>query len=126
MEENTGFAGATSDLNSGKQSARKPWLWWLVAGLGTALMLYLLHLICQIPPATRTFVALAATAGALVVGGLATLIFIIPAADSFREVKTEFYSVRAAYLCVIAGLVLFVIVTLGAVIARVMLTTGRL
>jgi len=37
------------------------------------------------------------------------------------NVKTEFYSVRAAYWCVIGGLVLFGVVSTGAVIARVLL-----
>jgi len=62
----------------------------------------------------------------LIVGGLVTLIVLIPAAGgSNSDIKTEFFSARAAYLCVITGLVLFGIVAIGAVFARVVLTVGR-
>jgi hypothetical protein len=90
-----------------------------------AIALYLIKVINGMPTPARTFVALCVAAGALVVGGLVTLIVIIPAAGSRSDVKTEFYSARAAYLCVIAGLALFGIVAIGAVFARVMLNVGR-
>ena len=80
--------------------------------------------VSRVPGPVRTFVALSAVAGVLVVGGLVTLIVLIPAAGSNPDVKTEFHSSRAAYLCIITGLILFGIVTIGAVIARVMLTVG--
>ena len=80
--------------------------------------------ISRVPAPTRTFVAIFAAAGVLVVGGLVTLIVLIPAAGSNPDVKTEFYSARAAYLCVITGLLLFGVVAIGAVFARVMLNIG--
>lgn len=79
----------------------------------------------RMPDTVRTFVALSIIAGALVLGGFVTLILLIPATRPNPDVKTEFLSARAAYLCVIAGLILFGIITVGAVFARVMLNVGR-
>ena len=90
-----------------------------------ALSLELTKVIYPIPGPTRTFVALSAEAGALVIGGLVFLIVLIPVAASKSDVRTELYSVRAAYLCVVAGLILLGIVAVGAVVAQVMLTVGR-
>jgi hypothetical protein len=80
--------------------------------------------ICPIPAPAQTFVSLAAVAGVLIVGGLIALIVLIPAAGSNSDIKTEFLSARAAYFCVIAGLVLLGVVAVGAVSVRVMLTVG--
>lgn len=71
------------------------------------------------------YVALSAGAGTLVLGGLIFLISVIPAAASKSNIRTELYSVRAAYLCVIAGLILIGIVAIGLVFAQVMQTVGR-
>lgn len=78
----------------------------------------------EMPAAIRTFAMLSVAAGGLVVAGLVILIVVIPAVRFESDVKTEFYSARAAYLCVIAGLILFAIITIGAVVARVSLTLG--
>jgi hypothetical protein len=80
--------------------------------------------ICPIPAPAQTFVSLSAVGGVLIVGGLITLIVLIPAAGSNSDIKTEFLSARAAYFCVIAGLVLLGVVAVGAVSVRVMLTLG--
>ena len=96
--------------------------WFLPTLLSVFAAVVLFAAIYRMPAPVRTFVALSAVAGILVVGGLTTLIVLIPAAGSNPEVKTEFYSARAAYLCVIAGLLLFAVVTIGAVFARVMLS----
>lgn len=106
-----------------KQAAQRTH-WILPTVVTVAAGIALTEVISRIPAPVRTFVALAAVAGVLVVGGLVTLIVLIPAAGSNPDVKTEFYSSRAAYLCIITGLMLFAIVAIGAVIARVMLTVG--
>jgi hypothetical protein len=94
-----------------------------VSAIALSVVIYgLTFIVYRMPPAVRTFVALGAAAGALVVGGFITLIVLIPTAGSNPDVKTEFYSARAAYVCVVAGLVLLGIVTIGAVFARVVLT----
>jgi hypothetical protein len=114
---------ATSSAKDAPAAPRKHWILptfvTVLAGIALTIV------ICKLPAPARTFVALSAAAGVLVVGGLVTLIVLIPAAGSDLDVKTEFYSARAAYLCVIAGLVLFGVVAIGAVFARVMLTIGR-
>jgi hypothetical protein len=104
-------------------ASRKHWIWPTVVTVLSGVALTIV--ICKLPAPARTFVALSAAAGVLVVGGLVTLIVLIPAAGSDLDVRTEFYSARAAYLCVIAGLVLFGVVAIGAVFARVMLTIRR-
>jgi hypothetical protein len=75
-----------------------------------------------IPYQTRTYVALSVVAGSLVSGGFALLIYVIPSDSSDDGVKTEFYSARAAYLSVIIGLALFVVIAVGATFARVLVT----
>jgi hypothetical protein len=90
----------------------------------TTIFLIALTLTYYTPAPARTFVGFSVIAAALVVGGLITLIVLIPAAGSNPDVKTEFFSARAAYLCVVAGLLLFGVVVVGAVVARVMLTAG--
>jgi|ERR1700722_6535853 hypothetical protein len=105
-----------------KTPDRKHWMW--PTGLTVLSGIALTIVISRVPAPTRTFVAIFAAAGVLVVGGLVTLIVLIPAAGSNPDVKTEFYSARAAYLCVITGLVLFGVVAIGAVFARVMLNVG--
>jgi len=82
-------------------------------------------LVYALPAAPRTYVALSIVAGALTGCGVVLLIVVIPAFGS-SDLKTEFYSARAAYLCVVAGLVLFGVITVGAVFARVVLTLGGL
>lgn len=76
---------------------------------------------------TRAYVALAATATGLVLAGLLFLIVWIPAASKYfkPDLRTELYSVRAAYVCVIAGLIMFGIVAIGVVLAQVMRTVGH-
>jgi hypothetical protein len=96
----------------------RPTIVTVLAGIVLAIVIW------RMPAPARTFVALSAAAGVLVVGGLVTLIVLIPAAGSNPELKTEFYSARAAYFCVIAGLILFGVVAIGAVFARVMWTVG--
>jgi hypothetical protein len=108
----------TSDADR-KAVRPKGWIWPTVVSVLVGIALTLL--IYPMPAPARTFVALAAVAGVLIVGGLVTLIVLIPAAGSNPEVKTEFYSARAAYLCVITGLVVLGIIAIGAVFARVML-----
>jgi hypothetical protein len=105
-----------------KTPDRKHWMW--STGLTVLSGIALTTVISRVPAPTRTFVAIFAAAGVLVVGGLVTLIVLIPAAGSNPDVKTEFYSARAAYLCVITGLLLFGVVAIGAVFARVMLNIG--
>lgn len=112
----------TSSAQSGKPASPKHWksatFVTVLGGIALAAVIYM------VPDPARTFVALAASAAVLVVGGLVTLIVLIPAAGSNPEVKTEFLSARAAYFCVIAGLILFGVVAIGAVLARVILTVG--
>jgi hypothetical protein len=113
---------ATGPAKDTPATRRIHWIFPTFVGvlLGVALAL----VICSMPAAARTFVGLSAVAGVLIVGGLVTLIVLIPAAGSNPDVKTEFFSARAAYFCVIAGLGLFGIVAIGAIFARVMLTVG--
>lgn len=73
--------------------------------------------IWRVPAEVRLFAGLMTVSGYLIVGGLVTLLFIIPAAGSDPEVKTEFYSSRAAYWCVISGVILMGIVVTGVVLA---------
>lgn len=103
--------GTSTGSAAGEKGAKPSWALPAVAGVlaGSALTVF----ICSTPVPARTFVALAAAAGALVVGGLVTLIVIIPAVGSNPDVKTEFYSARAAYLCVVAGLMLLGAVAVG-------------
>ena len=113
-----------------KVGKREPWPWSqiavLVIGIFFVIGIYGLGLcIHRMPLPFRTFETMSLSAGALVVGGLLTLIGIIPAVRLNSDVKTEFYSARAAYLCVVAGLVLFGIITIGAVLAQVVLLTRR-
>jgi hypothetical protein len=88
----------------------------IAAGLGIA---------SQIADPARTFVVLSVVAGALVVGGFLALVVIIPGVRRNPEIKTEFLSARAAYFCVLVGLVLFAIIAIGAVLTRVMLNLRR-
>ena len=67
----------------------------------------------------QVFVGLVAVAGMLVVGGLVTLVIFIPAARLNQDVKTEFYSARAAYGCVVGGLLLLILAATGAVSLRI-------
>ena len=113
---------ATGSTKTPPAARRKNWIWPTVVTVVAGIALTIV--ICRLPAPARTFVTIAAAAGVLVVGGLVTLIVLIPAAGSNPEVKTEFYSARAAYLCVIAGLILFGVVAIGAVFARVMLIVG--
>ena len=87
--------------------------------VGAALLAFWLvhHLIRVLAEPAHTFAILTACAGFLVVGGLVFLVFVIPAAASCQyagAVKTEFHSARAAYLCVAAGLLLFIVTAIGA------------
>lgn len=62
------------------------------------------------------------TAWVLVVLGVTNLLILIPFFGSVCEnnnVKTEFFSTRAAYWCVVTGLILFVISAVGLEIVRV-------
>ncbi len=93
-------------------------------GLASLLAGILWELISRMSDPARVFAALLAVAGYLVVSGLVFLVVVIPAAGSNPEVKTEFYSARAAYFCVISGLVLVGIVTIGILIALIMTGTG--
>jgi magnesium-transporting ATPase (P-type) len=79
---------------------------------------FLHQLIRKLVEPAHTFGVLAACAGFLVLGGLVFLVFVIPAAASSthaRYVKTEFHSAKAAYLCVAAGLTLFIVIAVGVV-----------
>ncbi len=92
--------------------------------VGAALLAFWLvhHLIRVLAEPAHTFAILTASAGFLVVGGLVFLVFVIPAAASSPyagAVKTEFHSARAAYLCVAAGLLLFIVTAIGAAAAQV-------
>ena len=124
MEETAPSVGDSA--RSSRPSGEERWVPPIIAALLIVVSgIVLTFLIYPFPPPGRTFVALLAVAGALVVGGLSTLMYLIPSAASNREVKTEFYSARAAYLCVLAGLLLSVIVAIGAVFAAVVLLIGR-
>ncbi len=62
---------------------------------------------------------------AIVSVALAILVIGIPAIGYLTkesDTKTEFYSTRAAYWCVVAGLVLIVIAGLGGTVAHVIIT----
>jgi len=112
--------GSTKDSPAARHTR-----WILPAFAGLLGGFSLAALICSIPAPAQTFVSLSTVSGVLIVGGLVTLIVLIPAAGgSNSDIKTEFFSARAAYLCVITGLVLLGIVAIGAVFARVMLTVG--
>lgn len=92
--------------------------------LGAAILAFWVvhHLIYSLAEPAQTFAILTTCAGFLVVGGLVFLVFVIPAAASSPyagAVKTEFHSARAAYLCVAAGLILFMITAIGAAITQV-------
>lgn len=97
-------------------------LFWTTGVIAAVLSIILTALIYPIPAPARTFVALGVSAGALVVGGLVFLVFLIPAAGSTAQVRTEFHSVRAAYNCVLAGLIGFILIAIGAIAARIILT----
>jgi hypothetical protein len=88
---------------------------------------YLAKLIYRLPDPTRMYLGLSEGAAALVLAGLVFLIVLIPAAATFlkSELRTELYSVRASFLCVVAGLILFGIVAIGLVFAQVMQTLRR-
>ena len=52
----------------------------------------------------------------LVGGGLATLVFVIPFAGKLPRTtttRTDFFSARAAYWCVVAGLIILVLMSAG-------------
>ena len=56
------------------------------------------------------------TGGLLVITGFVILIYVIPKAGKRNrdsESRTEFYSVRAAYWCVLTGLVVLLTVTIS-------------
>ncbi len=99
-----------------------------LAVAGAAIIAYaLVRVVYALPPPARAYVALSIVAGALVACGFVLLIGVIPAFGSLNpDLRTEFLSSRAAYLCVVAGLVLFGVITIGAVFARVVLTLGGL
>jgi len=55
----------------------------------------------------------------IVVGGLITLVALIPLFGRlkfFTRIRTEFYSARAAYYCVLAGLAILLIMTISIAI----------
>lgn len=67
----------------------------------------------------HVFWLLSALGGLLVIVGLGSLLWLIPfLADRFQNssARTEFYSARAAYWSVIAGLVVLVILAISAVV----------
>jgi hypothetical protein len=97
-----------------------------VAAAGAVIIAGVLtRVVYALPAAPRTYVALAIVAGALVAGGFVLLINVIPNQTPKADIKTEFYSARAAFIAVLAGLGLFAIVAIGAVVARVLLTLRR-
>jgi hypothetical protein len=52
----------------------------------------------------------------LVIGGLVTLVLVIPFASKIpgrTTTRTEFFSARAAYWCVIAGLAILMVMSTG-------------
>jgi hypothetical protein len=138
-EDTPGASGASFERAQSREAATQPqkpteseappaqntaaggrWnVFWVIAIIGVVASIALAHLISAMPAPARTFVALGVCAGALIVGGLVFLIILIPAAGSNPDVKTEFYSARAAYNCVIAGLIAFLIVAIGAIVASV-------
>lgn len=108
------------------ESSPRQTFWRAVIAIVFSFVLYsIVVIVYGLPASVRTFVALSVAAGALVVGGLLTLIVVIPVVDLKSDVKTEFYSARAAYLCVIAGLALFAVITIGAIFVQVALALGK-
>ena len=91
------------------------------AATAAALAIILARFIYRLPYPTRAYLALAVGAGTLILAGLAFLIILIPAGSKYlkSDVRTEHYSVRAAYLCVITGLILFGIIAIGLVFSQV-------
>jgi hypothetical protein len=81
------------------------------------------RLISGFPAQIQVFAGLITVSMYLVAGGLVALVFIIPVSGPNTEIKTEFYSARGAYFCIIAGLVLALVVSMGLMIA---LQSGRL
>lgn len=116
---------STKDLANSRASWVRQWAGLITIAAAALLAIVLSYLIYPLCDPNRSYVALSAAAGSLVVGGLVVLIVLIPAAASKSDVRTELYSVRAAYLCVVAGLILLVIVAIGVVFAQVMQTVGR-
>ena len=69
---------ATSSAKGGQSARRKRWIWPMIITVLVGIVLT--TAIYPMPASARTFVALSAVAGALIVGGLVTLIVLIPAA----------------------------------------------
>ena len=66
----------------------------------------------------HVFIMLSVIGGLLVLAGMATLLWVIPFfAERFQksEARTEFYSARAAYWSVVAGLGVLIVLALSAV-----------
>ena len=74
-------------------------------------------LIAGFPSEIKVFAGLITVSIYLIAGGFVILIFIIPVSGPCSEIKTEFYSARAAYFCTIAGLVLAIVVSMGLIVA---------
>ncbi|HEX8815116.1 MAG TPA: hypothetical protein VF753_06420 [Terriglobales bacterium] len=87
----------------------------------------LLWLIGHQPYPTRMYLALSSGAAVSVLTGMFFLVSLIPFASKVlkSELRTELYSVRASYLCVIAGLVMLAVVTIGLVAAQLIQTLRR-
>jgi hypothetical protein len=73
-------------------------------------------LVWRIPSDNRLFASLLTISLCFVAGGLVSLVLVIPAAGSDCEVKTEFYSAKAAYYCVVTGLAMAIVVTIGMIL----------
>jgi|SRR5579872_5713107 len=120
-------ADKAENQKSGDQRS-KVWVG-VIGAFGFLFLIWLAHALVSwtaLTPATfRPFVALGASAAFLVIMGLTTLISIIPATALNPDVKTEFFSARAAYICVLAGLILLGIVGIGAAFAQVVLVLGE-
>jgi len=113
-----------TDLAATKRRSSGRWLPPAVLAAFGVIAIVVSRWIYAVPPAARTFASLSALAFALIVGGFIVLMVLVPAAGSNPEVKTEFHTARAAYLCVVAGLIILSIVAIGAVFARIVLTIG--
>lgn len=65
----------------------------------------------------KVFIQVLIVGAVLVLIGLATLLVAIPLLAKWykdSDARTEFYSSRAAYFCVVVGLVILIIVAVGA------------
>jgi hypothetical protein len=74
------------------------------------------------------FTMLAVIGGLLVVVGMGSLLWLIPLlAEHFQksEARTEFYSARAAYWCVLVGLGLFALLGVSAVLVVILKFAGE-